>query len=274
MTGSPRPARCVAPRPGSPRRFPGGARFRAMRPLLPSVVRPCPRATANMATVPCDASTAKCCACSSARGSSPFGDAVMQGLPPCHVAHGDELTPGTLAPRHHAGTSFLLTETLAAAGPNAAFAPRHYRTCRTGGNAPPRVWNFVRQPEVVTGRRIARNAAAPRHPRIRGVAAAGSASPRFVAGTTAAGCASRKAPSKHLHQPAGQANVHAARAAGHNPSVTADRHVADGRLKALEPVADRSPSMTPCRRSASLQATSASCLPSGTWWLCVTSRRT
>ena len=34
---------------------------------------------------------------------------------------------GTLAPRHHAGTNFLLTETLAATGLEADFAPRHYR---------------------------------------------------------------------------------------------------------------------------------------------------
>ena len=34
---------------------------------------------------------------------------------------------GTLAPRHHAGTNFLLTETLAAIGLKADFAPRHYR---------------------------------------------------------------------------------------------------------------------------------------------------
>ncbi len=46
---------------------------------------------------------------------------------PGHVALGDELTPRALAPRHHAGTSFLLSGLFAATGPNAALAPRHYR---------------------------------------------------------------------------------------------------------------------------------------------------
>ena len=84
---SPRPAQCVAPRPGSPHRYPGVARFRAMRPLLPSVVRPCPRATANMATVPFAMRRPPNAAPAARHMGVTVRDAVMQGSPalPCRA---------------------------------------------------------------------------------------------------------------------------------------------------------------------------------------------
>ena len=78
-------------------------------------------------TVPCDASTAKCCACSSAHCAAVRRRRHAGLSGPAMSRDGDRLTPGTLAPHHHAGTSFLLTGALAAAGPNPASAPRHYR---------------------------------------------------------------------------------------------------------------------------------------------------
>ncbi len=83
---------------------------------LPRTWRPC----LAMRRPPCCArSSAHCAAVRRRRHAGLSGPAMSRD--------GDRLTPGTLAPRHHAGTSFLLIEALAAAGTNAASAPRHYR---------------------------------------------------------------------------------------------------------------------------------------------------
>ncbi len=58
MTGSPRPARCVAPRPFAVRRSPGVARFRAMRLSRRRWFAPVRALLRTWRTVPRDASTA------------------------------------------------------------------------------------------------------------------------------------------------------------------------------------------------------------------------
>ena len=75
-----RPARCAAPRLGSPHAgFPGVARFRAMQ--LPAVggSTPIPALPRMWRTVPCNASTAYAAALRLGTGSSPSGDAVTPG---------------------------------------------------------------------------------------------------------------------------------------------------------------------------------------------------
>ena len=113
-----------------PRRYPGIARFRALRLSWPSVVPP-PSARYRGYGGPCPAMrrppTLQRCSMALGR-HPPAGDAITPGSSvPATSLCGDQVMRGTLAPRHHAGTNFLLTETLAATGLEADFAPRHYR---------------------------------------------------------------------------------------------------------------------------------------------------
>ncbi len=148
---APRPARCVAPR--SIRRhagFPGIARFRACGFLAVGGSAPIRALPRMWRTVPCDASTAYAAALQHGTGSSPCVTPSRRALPSRHVAFSDQVMRGTLAPRHHAGTKFLVTETLAATGPEANSAPRHYRFS-VPGNLPPRPQPMIANPAVVTG---------------------------------------------------------------------------------------------------------------------------
>ena len=132
--------------------FPGIARFRALR--LPGRwwCRPHPRATADMAdrALRC-VDRLRCSVCSLALGRHRWVTPSRRALPsrPCRAWR--PIDAGTLAPRHHAGTNFLLTRTLAATGLEAIFAPRHYRIPALGGHGPQCDCDFVRQPAVVTG---------------------------------------------------------------------------------------------------------------------------
>ena len=149
-TGLPRPARCVAPRPvfaATPVSrhcaFPRQCGFPGRR-----WCRPHPRATADMAdrALRCVDRLRRCVAAwhwvvtllrvTPSRRALPF---------PATSLCGDQVMRGTLAPCHHAGTNFLLTETLAATGLEADFAPRHYRIPPTPDNDPFRQRHVLRQ---------------------------------------------------------------------------------------------------------------------------------
>ena len=141
-TGLPRPARCVAPRPvfaATPvSRHCASPRHAAS---WPSVVPP-PSARYRGYGGPCLAMrrppTPLRCGLALGR-HPPAGDAITPGSSvPATSLCGDQVMRGTLAPRHHAGTNFLLTETLAATGLEADFAPRHYRVLAPRSHAPHR----------------------------------------------------------------------------------------------------------------------------------------
>ena len=106
-------------------------------------------------TVPCDASTAYAAASRLGTGSSPRVTPSRRALSSRPRRAWRQLTRGTLAPRHHAGTNFLLTETHAASGPEAASTPRHYRISPTNTT---RSANYDRvccfRSPVVTGRSV------------------------------------------------------------------------------------------------------------------------
>ena len=128
--GSPRPARCAAPRPFAATPVSPALRVSAQCGFLPSVVPP-PSPRYRGYGGPCLAMrrppTPLRCGLALGR-HPPAGDAITPGSSvPATSLCGDQVMRGTLAPRHHAGTNFLLTETLAATGLEADFAPRHYR---------------------------------------------------------------------------------------------------------------------------------------------------
>ena len=112
--------------------FPGIARFRALRLPGRRWYRPHPRATADVADRALRCVDRLRCSVAAWHWVVTLGRVTpsRRALSSRHVACGDNVMPGTLAPRHHAGTNFFLTETLAAAGLDAAFAPRHYRISR------------------------------------------------------------------------------------------------------------------------------------------------
>ena len=130
---APSPARYVAPRPGS--RHSGAlarqARgpSRALAALLAVGGTPPVRALPRMwRTVPCDASsTAYAAALQHGTRAALIAAFTRRALRPGHVACGDRCVRGTIPSRHHAGIKDLLSTTLGATGPKAAFAPRHYR---------------------------------------------------------------------------------------------------------------------------------------------------
>ena len=81
--------------------------------------------------VPCDASTA----CAAALAARHWVVTSMSVTPSRRASaqprrHWRPSDGGTIAARHHAVISFFLTGSLAATGPNADFAPRHYRKLR------------------------------------------------------------------------------------------------------------------------------------------------
>ena len=128
---APRPARHVAPRPGSRHAgsCPAGAGSLPRLGGLPwpswyASVRALPR---MWRTVPCDASsTAYAAALQRGTGAALVAAFTRRALRPGNVASGDRCVRGTIAPRHHAGTRNLVSKALGATGPKADFAACHY----------------------------------------------------------------------------------------------------------------------------------------------------
>ena len=112
--------------------FPGIVRFRALRLPGRRWCRPHPRATADVAGRALRCVDRLRCSAAAWHWVVTPGRVTpsRRTLSSRHVAHGDNVMRGTLAPSHHAGTNFFLTETLAASGPKADSAPRHYRISR------------------------------------------------------------------------------------------------------------------------------------------------
>ena len=137
---APRPARHVAPRPGS--RHAGQARQARgpSRALAASLAVSCtlpPRALPRGWRTGAYAMRRPpmLLRCSEALAQLQFAAFTRRARRPGNVASGDRCVRGTLAPRHHAGTNNLLSKAPGATGRKAALAPRHYRIPPTGRHA-------------------------------------------------------------------------------------------------------------------------------------------
>ena len=166
---------------------------RASAAPLAVVVRPPPRATANVAYGAfAMRRPPMLLRCSEALAQLLGAAFTRRALRPGNVASGDQCVRGTLAPRHHAGTNILLSKALGATGRKAALAPRHYRISLPSDM--PR-----KAPSVASGRRSGSDGAlrlrppAPRTPPRRGASSRWRGSPRcrMLPGSSPAGSSGR-----------------------------------------------------------------------------------
>ena len=154
---APRPARHVAPRPGS--RHAGSCPAGALSPRLGGppgrrwYASP-PRATTKLAYGAfAMRRPPMLLRCSEALAQLLVAAFTRRALRPGNVASGDRCVRGTLAPRHHAGTNILLSKALGATGRKADLAPRHYRIPAWSAGTPHRECDVPRRGRpAVTGR--------------------------------------------------------------------------------------------------------------------------
>ena len=121
---------------------------RALAALLAVGGTPPPRALPRMwRTVPCDASsTAYAAALQHGTRAALFAAFTRRALRPGHVACGDRCVRRTIPSHHHAGIKDLVSTTLAATGPKADLAPRHYQSRPTGRRAAEGAFGRFRPP--------------------------------------------------------------------------------------------------------------------------------